>query len=489
VDIPPFELERSTVRFGRVYRALEGVSEPLGRVASVGKTRGDRTRKVLACRDCGQQLAQWAGRCPGCGAWGTIEERPGGTASVPIDLHTLTAEPDDDRRVPTGMPGVDRVLGGGLVPAAVALLAGEPGIGKSTLLLQLVDALSSAGLPCLLASGEESRRQVAARARRLGIDGSAISFVSGRELPALLDATRAARPFLLAVDSIQTLRDPAGTQVPGGPAQVRACADALVGLAKAEGIAVLLAGHVTKDGDVAGPRTLEHAVDVVLTFDGDPRSGLRVLSGAKNRFGAEGEVAWFEMGTEGLREIDPGALLLPGEGEAGAAVALPRAGRRALAVEVQGLVVPAESPSRRQVTGLDLRRFQLVAAVLDRSGWPVGRSDLFGASAGGVRVDDPACDLAVAAALASAASGVAPPASSAFVGEIGLTGIVRPAPSMGSRFAAARSAGVRTVFAAADAGGGRGEVRVVAVRHVKDALTWAAPGRDRTRSGSTGRSG
>ncbi|HSJ50466.1 MAG TPA: ATPase domain-containing protein [Actinomycetota bacterium] len=449
-----------------------------------------KTRTVLACRDCGQQLAQWAGRCPGCGAWGTIEERAsgiGGTAADTVDLRPLVAEPEHERRVPTGIAGIDRVLGGGLVPAAVALLAGEPGIGKSTLLLQLVDALSSAGLSCLLTSGEESRQQVAARASRLGIDGSKISFLPGRELPSVLEAAREAKPFLLAVDSIQTLRDPGGSQVPGGPAQVRACTDALVGLAKSHGIAVVLTGHVTKDGDVAGPRTLEHAVDVVLTFDGDPRSGLRVLSGAKNRFGADGEVAWFEMGSEGLREIDPGALLLPGEGEAGAAVALPRAGRRALAVEVQGLVAPTESPPRRQVTGLDPRRFQLVAAVLDRAGWALGRADLFGASAGGVRVDDPACDLAMAAALTSAASGVPAPPACAFVGEVGLTGMVRPAPAMGSRLAAARSAGIRTVFGPPDGQPPAG-VRLVPVRHVKDALAWATGVRGRSRSKVVGHS-
>ena len=248
-----------------------------------------RTRTVLACTACGQQLAQWAGRCPGCGAWGTIREAAGGGAP-PVALETLEHDGEVDRRVPTGIAGLDRVLGGGLVPASVLLLAGEPGIGKSTLLLQLLANLSASGLPCLLASGEESRAQVAARARRLGIAGDAVSFVPGRELGPVLDAARSARPFLLAVDSIQTLRDPDAAQVPGGPAQVRSCADALVGLAKALGIAVLLTGHVTKDGDLAGPRTLEHAVDVVLAFDGDPRSGLRVLSGGKNRFGAEGEV-------------------------------------------------------------------------------------------------------------------------------------------------------------------------------------------------------
>jgi DNA repair protein RadA/Sms len=397
----------------------------------------------------------------------------GGPASAPVALETLEHDGEVDRRVPTGIAGLDRVLGGGLVPASVVLLAGEPGIGKSTLLLQLLANLSAAGLPCLLASGEESRAQVAGRARRLGVAGGAVSFVPGRELGAVLDAARSARPFLLAVDSIQTLRDPDAAQVPGGPAQVRSCADALVGLAKALGITVLLTGHVTKDGDLAGPRTLEHAVDVVLAFDGDPRSGLRVLSGGKNRFGAEGEVAWFEMTARGLAEIDPGALLTSGAGEPGAAIALPRAGRRALALEVQALVAPTAGAPRRQVTGLDGRRFQLVAAVLERAGVRLAGSDLFGAASGGVRVDDPACDLAVAAALASAATGVPPPADAAFVGEVALTGLVRPAPALGARLAAARAAGVRTVYAAAD-GAVSADVRIQPVRHVREALTWAA---------------
>jgi DNA repair protein RadA/Sms len=354
---------------------------------------------------------------------------------------------------------------------------GSTRFGKSTLLLQLVANLSAAGLPCLLASGEESRDQVALRARRLGIPGDRVAFASGRELGPLVDAARAERPFLIAVDSIQSLRDPEGGQVPGGPAQVRSCTDALVGLAKAEGIAVILAGHVTKDGDVAGPRTLEHAVDVVLTFDGEPRSGLRMLSGGKNRFGAEGEVAWFEMGHDGLHEIDPRALLRAGEGEPGSATALPRLGRRALAVEVQALVVPTDGPARRQAAGLEPGRFQLVAAVLDRAvGVPLARAELFGASAGGVRIDDPACDLAVAAALASAASGVPPPARSAFVGEVGLTGRVHAGPGMGGRLAAARAAGLATVFCVGEPGPMPDGLRAVTVGHVADALGWAGFG-------------
>ena len=434
-----------------------------------------KSRTLHTCSECGQQSAQWLGRCPGCGAWGTIEERTALGTARRHEAPTLTLASGDgsERRVATGFAGIDRVLGGGLVEAGVALLAGEPGIGKSTLLLQLVTNLSAAGLSCMLASGEESRDQVAARAARLGVPGDTVSFVPGRELEDVLGSARSSQPFLLAVDSIQTLRDSAAGQMPGGPSQVRGCTDALVGLAKSEGIAVLITGHVTKDGELAGPRTLEHAVDVVLTFDGDPRSGLRMLAGGKNRFGPEGEVAWFEMTGAGLVEIDPTAILLSGAGEPGAATALPQAGRRALAVEVQALVAPTEGPARRQVTGLDPRRFQLVAAVLERSGMSLGRSDLYGASSGGVRVDDPSCDLAIAAALASAATGIPPPGGSAFVGEIGLTGLVRAAPAMEQRLAAARVAGVSTVFAPIDRGLSDGP-RVVTVRHVKDALTWAS---------------
>lgn len=418
-------------------------------------------------------MAQWVGRCPGCGAWGTIEgavgERP-----VPVaPVLTLGGDSGTEPRVPTGIPGLDRVLGGGLVPASVILLAGEPGIGKSTLLLHLLSRLSDSGRSCLLVSGEESHSQVAARSRRLGISGDAVAFAPGRDLASVLGTARARAPFLLAVDSIQAVRDPSTAQMPGGVAQVRNCTDALVGMAKEEGIAVVLTGHVTKDGDVAGPRALEHAVDVVLLFEGDPRSGLRVLSSGKNRFGAEGETAWFEMGANGLREIDPAGVLLSGHDAPGAAVALPLAGRRALAVEVQALVGSVDGPARRQTTGLDARRFQLMAAVLARGGgYRLGRAELFGASSGGIRVDDPAADLAVAAALASAASGVPTPEGSAFVGEVSLTGIVRRASAMPQRLAAAEAAGCRAVFAAPgpDTRRHRG---LVPVRDVSEALSWA----------------
>ena len=415
-----------------------------------------------------------------------MAEHPSGTALGNFRGAGLAAprvqrlsESPDEARVATGLPGVDRILGGGLVVGSVVLLAGAPGIGKSTLLLQLASGLSNAGHPCLLASGEESPAQVGSRARRLGIAASCVSFVPGRELPEVAEAVRASPPSMLIVDSIQTLRDPDSDSLAGGTAQVRACADALVGLAKELGVAVLMAGHVTKDGDLAGPRTLEHAVDAVLTFEGDPRSGLRVLSGGKNRFGPEGEVAWFQMTPGGLVETEAGPDLGDGEAEPGCATALALAGRRAFALDVQALVVPTDGPPRRQVAGLDSKRFHIVAAVTDRA---VGklrgrlvRAELFGAASGGVRLDDPGADLAMAAALASAVSGVPPPSGTAFVGEISLTGAVRSVAGLDQRLAAASAAGMRRVVCSNPAGPrpARSGPEVVAIRHIRDALTWA----------------
>ena len=437
-----------------------------------------RATKHYVCAACGQRAAQWAGRCAGCGEWGRIDEvvvaASAGTASASALVTALIEGAADPARLPTGLPDLDRVLGGGLVPGSVVLLAGPPGIGKSTLLLQWLAAMSAGGSPGLLVSGEESRAQVAARARRLGVTADAVSFAPGRDLRSIDQAARSTRPTILAVDSIQTVRDPDATTQPGGVAQVRGCTDALVELAKTEDIAVVLTGHVTKEGDLAGPRALEHAVDVVLTFEGDPRSGLRIVSGGKNRFGTEGESAWFQMGPAGLTAIDPSDLLCSGEQHPGAAISLPLAGRRALAVEVQALVGGSEGPARRQVTGLDLRRFQQVAAVLERSlGLPLGRAELFGAVAGGVRVDDPASDLAVAAALASAATGVPPPEGAAFVGEIALTGQVRPAPALDHRLAAARAAGCTKVFSAGAPTGALQSVGTAPVGRLGEALGWA----------------
>jgi len=446
-----------------------------------------KSKVTYRCRECEHPSGRWAGRCAACGGWGTIDEAP---APLPPARRqpapTLIGQigADAEARIACGVAGLDRVLGGGLVRGSVVLLAGEPGIGKSTLLLHLLGALASTGHACLLASGEESRAQVASRARRIGIDAGPVGFLPGRELQDVLDAASEGGIGVLAVDSIQTVRDPGSPNVTGGVAQVRAATDALVGLAKQTGTAVVLTGHVTKDGDLAGPRALEHAVDVVLSFEGDPRSGLRVLAAGKNRFGAEGETAWFEMGPRGLTPMDPTNLLVSGERLSGAAVALPQRGRRAFAVEVQALVGATEGPGRRQATGLDPSRFQLVAAVLERStGIALGRAELFGASSGGIRVDDPACDLAVAAALASASAGVPPPEGAAFVGEVALTGQIRSCPAMPQRLAAARAAGCRVVYAPEGSAAPIEGMRIVPVSRLGEALTWASmPASRRPRS-------
>ncbi|HEX9410441.1 MAG TPA: AAA family ATPase [Actinomycetota bacterium] len=439
-----------------------------------------KVKRLFVCANCERPSAQWSGRCSACGSWGTVSEHPAGSSgarhggTLPAVL-TLAPDPEE-HRVSTSFAGVDRVLGGGLVPASVILLAGAPGIGKSTLLLQLASRLTGAGHPCLLASGEEARGQVAARARRLGLEGGALGYVAGRDLGAVLAAASSERPRVLIVDSIQTLRDPGTDALPGGVAQVRTCTDALISLAKEEEITVLLVGHVTKGGDLAGPRTLEHAVDSVLTFEGDARSGLRILTGGKNRYGPEGEVAWFEMTALGLVETEAGPTLTGGR-ESGCATGIVLAGRRAFVAEVQALVVPSEGPPRRQVSGLDPRRFHIVAAVTDRAlGLRSSRSELFGASAGGLRLEDPGVDLAIAAALASASEGRAPPPGRAFVGEVSLTGTLRPVPGMEARLSAASAAGLDEVVVARGSSGrpaDRARSRVIEVPHLRDALSWA----------------
>jgi DNA repair protein RadA/Sms len=441
-----------------------------------------KVKRLFVCSSCERPSAQWSGRCAACGDWGTVGEHPAGTAVVRArgggsELRLMTLAPDpEEHRISTGFPHVDRVLGGGLVPGSVVLLAGAPGIGKSTLLLQLGARLIAAGHSCLLASAEEARGQVAARAQRLGVHGEALEFVPGRNLAEVVATARDRSPAVLIVDSIHTIRDTESDALPGGVGQVRACADGLIALAKETGVAVLLIGHVTKGGDLAGPRTLEHAVDCVLTFEGDQRTGRRIVVAGKNRFGPEGEVAWFEMTQAGLVEVDAGSSIGEPETEPGSSVALVLAGRRAFAVAVQALVVPTEGPPRRQVAGLDPRRFDIVAAVTERAAnLRLTRSELYGASAGGLRMEDPGADLAIAAALASAATGQALPPDSAFVGEVSLTGAVRTVAGMEQRLAAAKGAGLRAVVGPAGTpveSSSWASHHLVRAPNVRDAVAW-----------------
>jgi DNA repair protein RadA/Sms len=440
-----------------------------------------RVKRSFVCSSCERPSAQWSGRCASCGSWGTVDEHHSGGAfrsmgGAPRPATVLTLVPEqEERRLSTGFPGIDRVLGGGLVRGSAVLLAGAPGIGKSTLLLQLASRLAGAGHPCLLASGEEARGQVADRARRLGIDGERLGYTPGRELSEVLGVALAESPDVLVIDSVHTIRDSESSALPGGVGQVRACADSLIAAAKERGFCLLLIGHVTKDGDLAGPRTLEHAVDTVLTFEGDTRSGLRVLAGGKNRFGPEGEVAWFEMTPTGLVETAESPWLGGGDAGPGSATALALAGRRAFAVDVQALVGSSQGPPRRQVSGLDPHRFHIVAAVTDRAlSLGLGRSELFGASSGGLRLDDPGTDLAVAAALASASTGLPAPSGAGFVGEISLTGSVRPVSGMEHRLSAARAAGLSVLMVPTSGSlpdPASGSMRLVPVAHVRDALS------------------
>jgi DNA repair protein RadA/Sms len=351
----------------------------------------------------------------------------GGEPAIPMNLTDI----DTCVPVPTGLAELDRVLAGGFVPGSATLVAGEPGTGKSTLLLQAAGSLASSGLRALVVSGEESRAQVQARAQRLGTLAESLWVLSETSLPDLLAAVSEVEPLLLVVDSIQTLYDPAVDSAPGSVGQVRHCAQRLVTVAKESGTAVVLVGHVTKDGAIAGPRQLEHLVDTVLSFEGDRHHGLRLLRAIKHRFGPTGELGLFEMGGAGLVEVaDPSAHLLGDRRPnlSGCLVLPAIEGGRPLLVEVQSLVMSTgnEAMARRSAQGLDSGRLPMLLAVLDRrAGIKLSKSDVYVSVVGGVRVTEPAADLAVLLSLASAEYGRALPDDTVVFGEVGLGGEVR----------------------------------------------------------------
>jgi DNA repair protein RadA/Sms len=419
-----------------------------------------RPKTVYRCSDCGAAAPQWTGWCPACGASGSLVEeaaagaggrsRPGGlgalaAVSTPVPIVEAVGGGGGDP-VPIGLGELDRVLGGGLVPGSVTLLGGEPGIGKSTLLLQALASLAAGGATCLYVSAEESTRQVALRAERLGVATPSLWLVAETLLPHVLDHIDSVTPDVLVVDSIQTVYDPDLTSAPGSVGQVRGCAHRLVVEAKARGMTTIVVGHVTKDGALAGPRVLEHLVDTVLSFEGERHHALRLLRPVKHRFGSTHELGLFEMGEAGMAGVpDPSALFLADRqpGITGSVVAPVLDGQRPLLVEVQALVVPSQAPlPRRTAQGVDSGRLAQVLAVLERhASVPLGRSEVHVAVAGGVRVPEPGVDLAVAMAVASAAHDRPVPRGVVVCGEMGLGGELRQVQRTERRLAEAARLG------------------------------------------------
>jgi DNA repair protein RadA/Sms len=386
-----------------------------------------------ACTDCGYSAGRWFGKCPGCNAFGTlIEDVVGGpTAKAPPQpvLRLVDVAASETERIATGVAEFDRVLGGGLVPASLVLVGGEPGVGKSTLLLTALAAMSK-GRRALLVTGEESVAQVKLRAERLG-GAERVEILAETELETVCATLEAERPEVCVIDSVQTVYSADVGSVPGSVAQVREAAARLMRAAKELGIATILVGHVTKDGSVAGPRVLEHLVDCVLQFEGDRYHAHRVLRATKNRFGSTNELGVFEMTGSGLVGIpDPSEVFgKAAANEIGSAVACVLEGTRPLLLEIQALVAPTDlAMPRRVATGVDPKRLAMIVAVLGRHArLALGSADVFVNVAGGVRIDEPGADLAVALAIASASKGAPLREGLAAFGEIGLTGRLRPA--------------------------------------------------------------
>ncbi|HEX9064321.1 MAG TPA: DNA repair protein RadA [Streptosporangiaceae bacterium] len=428
---------------------------------------------IFGCSECGWQTTKWAGRCGECQAWGTVAEsaelaaasgrsgrallrglpsvRPG-AAAVPISRIDATGA----AAKPTGMDELDRVLGGGLVPGTVALLAGEPGVGKSTLLLE-AGALAAERSVVLYVTGEESAAQVRQRADRIGAITENLFLAAETDLAAVLAHVEAVNPAMLIVDSVQTVTAAGVDGSPGGVTQVREITSALVSLAKQRTLTTVLVGHVTKDGSIAGPRSLEHLVDVVLHFEGDSRGRLRMIRALKNRFGPTDEIGCFELGEFGLIGLpDPSGLFLSRQHAPvpGTCVTVTLEGRRPLVAEVQTLVCPVSGnePARRTTSGLDYARVGMAVAVLQRrANVNLGRCDVYAATVGGVRLTEPAVDLALALALAGARSDLSLPADLVAFGEVGLAGEIRSVAGIGRRLTEAGRMGFRRAIVPAGA--------------------------------------
>jgi DNA repair protein RadA/Sms len=402
-----------------------------------------KAKTIYVCNACGGSTPRWQGQCPACQAWNTLEESlsestssnarfQGLAQAVPRQkLSAIKAE--DMPRLPTGVDEFDRVLGGGLVPGGVVLIGGDPGIGKSTLLLQALAEMSAAGVSVLYSSGEESAAQIALRAKRIALAAPQLEVLAEIQLEKLLTTIDAARPQVVVVDSIQTVYSDALTSAPGSVAQVRECAAQLTRYAKSTGICMLMVGHVTKDGHLAGPRVLEHIVDTVLYFEGDTHSSFRLVRSIKNRFGAVNELGVFAMTEKGLKGVsNPSAIFLSQHAEMvpGACVLVTQEGSRPLLVEIQALVDTAHIPNpRRLAVGLEQHRLAMLLAVLHRhAGIACFDQDVFLNAVGGVKISEPAADLAVLLAIQSSIRNRALPKELIVFGEVGLAGEIRPCP-------------------------------------------------------------
>ena len=398
-------------------------------------------KNLYACGECGATAPKWQGQCPGCGAWNTlVETRPEPAATGnrfaalagASRLQSLAeVEAREEDRLPTGIAEFDRALGGGLVAGGVILIGGDPGIGKSTLLLQALTALAETQ-PVLYVSGEESAQQVALRAKRLALDTRRLQLLAEINLEQIVATLQAERPKVAVIDSIQTLWSEALSSAPGSVAQVRECAAQLTRLAKQSGITVILVGHVTKEGALAGPRVLEHIVDTVLYFEGDTHSSFRLIRAVKNRYGAVNEIGVFAMTDKGLKGVsNPSAMFLSQHGQnvPGSCVLVTQEGTRPLLVEVQALVDQAHGNPRRLTVGLDAQRLAMLLAVAHRhAGIACFDQDVFVNAVGGVKIGEPAADLSVLLAIVSSLKNKPLPEKLVVFGEVGLAGEIRPAP-------------------------------------------------------------
>ena len=422
---------------------------------------------TFTCSACGASSNKWSGRCDGCGDWNTISEDTGLSTSGPsgkasksigarrgstIELTDLATEEAPPPRTHSGMNELDRVLGGGLVPSSAILVGGDPGIGKSTLLLQAAAQFANAGLKTIYVSGEEANAQVRMRAKRLGLADAPVKLAAETNLRNILTTLEVEKPQLVIIDSIQTMWSDTVDSAPGSVSQVRSAAHELTTFAKRNGISVVLVGHVTKDGQIAGPRVVEHMVDTVLYFEGERGHQFRILRAVKNRFGPSDEIGVFEMTGRGLSQVtNPSALFLSERGEPspGSVVFAGVEGTRPVLVELQALVAPSpHSQPRRTVVGWDGGRLAMILAVLEsRCGIPFTGLDVYLNVAGGMKISEPAADLAVAAALVSAREDTALPEGAVVFGEISLSGALRPAPQTENRLKEAQKLGFTSAIA------------------------------------------